>query len=291
MPKNKLKLLIGVVILCVIASGGYLLSSRNLAASAPEEELKEATATLGDIKINILADGKAYLPVLKLRFPVGGQIKDVMFNIGDKVKKDDVIAKLEDKEYINKLESARINYNQAVVKLDKTKRQYESQILSEKSKLDDLKYEFDDISLEYQSIWQIPEAYSAQEIESNKISYEKAKISYESALESYNLLLKTNQDITIDEINIEQTKLSVKIAEDSLNDTILKSPVDGEILSIYLRPGETITNTVDFAVVSDNGKLSVKAQVSELDVPKIEKEQRVEIEFEALQGKSFAYCG
>ena len=287
MFKSKLKLLIGLTVLCAIASGGYFLSTRNSTASVQVAEYKEVTARQGDIKINFLADGKAYLPVLKLRFPISGQLKDVMFDTGDKVKKGDLIAKLEDKEYINKIESARINQDQAVVKLEKTKQQYESQLASEKSKLDNLKYQLDNIALQYQPMQQIPETYSEQEIKLKKVAFESAKAAYESALEAYNLLLKGTQDITLDEINIRQTKISVKVAEDGLSDTILKSPVDGEVLSISHRPGETVSNSTDFAVISDIGRLSVIAQVSELDVPKIEKGQSVEMEFEALQGQSF----
>ena len=287
MFRNKLKLLIGVIVLCVIASGGYLIITRDTAASVQVEEFKEATARQGDIKIRLLADGKAYLPVLKLRFPVSGQLKEVMFNIGDHVKESDIIARLDDIEYINKIDSARINYDQAVVKLEKTKQQYDSQLISEKSKLNSLKLQMDSANLQYQPILQIPEAYSEQEIESKKIAYENSKIAYESALEAYNFLLKGSLDITLDEINIQQTKTAIKTAEDAQNDTIIKSPVDGEIFSVSHRPGETVSNSTDFVVVSDIGGLSVISQVSELDVSKIVKDQSVVIEFEALQGQSF----
>lgn len=287
MFRNKLKLVIGVVVVCVIALGGYFLSTRNSAASAPVEELKEVIARQGDINISFLADGKADLPVLKLRFPISGQLKEILYDIGDKIKKGDVIATLNDNQYTNKLESARISNNQAVVKLEKTKQQYESQLISEKSKVDSLKLQMDNAQLQYQPMLEIPEAYLEQEIQLKKIAYESSKIAYESALKDYNILLKGSQDITLDEINIQQTKTSVKAAENSLSDTILKSPVDGEILSLSLRPGETVSNSTDFAVVSDIGTLRVIAQVSEFDVAKIEKGQSAEIEFEAMQGQTF----
>lgn len=287
MLKNKLMLLIGVVILCMIGLGVYLFSTRNFIAATQVEEFKEVTAKQGTIKINFLADGKAYLPVLKLKFPVSGQLKEVMFDIGDKVKKNDIIAKLEDKVYTNKLESASISYNQAVVKLDKTKQQYESQLISEKSKLDSLKLQMESAKLLYQPMLLVKETYSEQEIESKKIAYENSKMAYELALQTYNILLKGSQDISLDEISIQQTKTSIEAAENSLSDTILKSPVDGEIMSIFLRPGETVTNSTDFTLISDTGRISVKAQVSELDVSKIEKGLSAEIEFEALQGQSF----
>lgn len=290
MIKNILKVLAVVIALCGIGVGVYAYRAQNAPASAQVDSFKEAAARQGDIKINFDADGKAYLPVIKLRFPISGQLKNVMFATGDKIKKGDIIAKLEDKDYINKLESARINYQQAVVKLEKTKQQYESELISERSKLENLKYQQDSLALQYLPMEQIPDAYSRQELESKRAAYENAKAAYASALQAYNLLVEGNKDIELDEISIQQAEAAVKSAEDSLADTILKSPADGNILSVAFSPGEIVSSSNDstyFAVVSDVEGLRVTALVSELDVAKVEKGQKVDMEFEAFQGQAF----
>ena len=290
MIKNVLKVLAVVISLCGIGIGVYAYRSQNAPVSSEVDSFKEVNVRLGDIKISFDADGKAYLPVIKLDFPISGQLKDVMFEIGDNIKKGDIIAKLEDKDYINKLESAQINYQQAVVKLEKTKQQYELALISEKSKLDNLKYQHDSLSLQYLPMEQIPDAYPRQELESKRAAYENSKAAYTSALQAYNLLVEGSKDIELDEISIKQAEAAVKTAEDNLTDTILKSPVDGNILSIAYNPGEMVSSSGDstyLAVVSDVEGLEVTALVSELDVAKTEKDQKVEMEFEASQGQTF----
>jgi len=288
--KKILRVLVAVVVLCGIGIGVYAYRAQNAPVSSEIDSFKEVTVRQGDIKIGFDADGKAYLPVIKLRFPLSGQLKNVMFETGDKIKKGDIIAKLEDKDYVNKLESARINYQQAVVKLEKTKQQYASELISEKSKLDNLQYQQDSIALQYLPMEQIPDAYPRQEIESKRAAYENAKAAYSSALQAYNLLVEGSKDIELDEISIKQAEAAVKSAEDSLTDTILKSPVDGNILSVAYNPGEMVSSSNDsnyLAVVSDVKGLGVTALVSELDVAKTEKDQKVEMEFEASEGQTF----
>ena len=287
MSKKTLTLLIiGAAILIAASTGVYVYSTRNAAVSTQVEVVKEATVSKGTIEISFLGDGIADLPVLKLRFPVSGQLQEIKADVGSKIEKGDVIAKLSDKDYANKVESARISYDLALVKLEKTKQAYASQLSTEKTKLETLKYQMESIYLQYQPMLQIPEAYSLQDITAKKIAYENAKSAYEASAEAYRLIEKGSLDITFDELNVRQAEANLKAAQDALANTLVSAPVDGEVLSISHRPGETVSNTTDFALISNAGKIGVVSQVTELDVSKIEIGMSVVMEFEALQGQT-----
>lgn len=293
MFKKILKITISVLLISAIAFGVYSYRQKAAATTNQGLELKEAAVNRGDIRISFSSDGKTYLNVLKLKFQVSGQLKEVNVNVGDKVQKDAVIARLDDRDYINKLETAKLSYNQALSKLEKTKRSYDQQLISEKAKVDNLKMQLDNISLQYTPMLQLRDVYPSQDIEAKRLSYENARAAYESELKVYKSLQDGNEDIRLDEINVEQSRLAIKIAQDNLDNTVLKAPEDDEILSVSNRAGETVSSNTsnssatDFVVMADTSKLSVIAQVPEADLPKVEKGQEAEFECDAFQGRTF----
>ena len=293
MVRKHIKYIIILLFFLAIASGIYIYKQRTTISSAQNQVLNTTPVKKGDIKIRFSDDGESYLPVLKLRFQISGQLKEVNVNIGDKIKKGDILAKLDDSDYINKLDTARLNYDQALTKLEKTKQDYEQQLASEKAKVDNFKYQFDNISIQYLPMMQIEDAYAALDIEAKRLAYENAKNAYESELHQYNTLSSGSPDIKLDEINIEQSKLAVKAAQDALDNTILKAPDDGEILYVSNMVGETVSNSTtnstgtDFITMADRSKLSVTANVPEEDLPNVKVGQVAEIEFEAFQGQIF----
>lgn len=281
---KKKVIIVFIVALILAGSGTVYFMSKSAAATSETETIKEVTVKLGTISIDFMADGVSNLPVLNLRFPVGGQLKELYFDIGDEIKQGDVIAKLDDTDYINKINSAQINYEQAVIKLEKTKQASSSQLILEHSKLDSLKTQLDGIDSQYNIMIEIPEAYSREEIEAAKIAQENAKAAYDAEKTAYTLLTG-NLDIQLDELTIQQMQYELKAAEDGLKNIIITSPADGIIMSIAQMPGETVSSSADFVVISDYSILGVIAQVSEFDISKIEKGMRVDMEFEALLGQ------
>lgn len=284
--KIALRILIALLILSGLSYGIYSYR-QNLAITTLVEEKEEFAVKRGDIRISFLADGKAQLPILGLRFPTSGQLASLNFNVGDNIKKGDVIATLEDTDYLNKIESAKINLDYALAKLNKTNQSYELQMISEKSKLYSLKLQFDNAGQQYLPFISDTIIYTAQEIEFKRISYENAKSAYEAAEKSYDILSKGSSDIRLDEISVEQAKVSLKTAQDNLQSTILRSLADGQLLYVSHRVGEEISPSVDFALLGLAENPTISAQVSEIDLTKIEKGQKVYIEFEALQDQVF----
>ena len=144
---------------------------------------------------------------------------------------------------------------------------------------------------------EIKDVYSPQALELKKNSYENAKSSYEAQLERYNISVNSDKDIELESANVESAKLSLEIAQDNLDSTILKAPVGGKILNIAYKVGETISsikesgevtaNTKHFMVLSDSDKVEVIVPVSEIDLSKVEIGQNVEVEFEAFEGEKF----
>lgn len=269
----------------------------------PAESLSEAGVAneekveRGDITIGFEGDGEAEIPVVNLDFDISGKLKELYVQEGEQIKKDQLLAKLDDTEYEKKLKTAQINYKKALANLAQKEENKKLTLISEKQKLDDLKLKLDQVEAEYLPMLEIKDAYSNQAINMKKSSYESAKSTFETQQERYEILVNSNKDIELEKANVEASKLSLEMAEDDFNSTILKASMEGKMLNIAYKPGETISSvkesgqttadTTHFMVISDSDKVEVVVPVSEIDLSKVELEQKVEVAFEAFEGQIF----
>ncbi|TCO77439.1 efflux RND transporter periplasmic adaptor subunit [Marinisporobacter balticus] len=294
---KKSKVLIVLIALIGMSYGGYAYKTKVQAISSEEPVLKEERVQKGDIIIDFTGDGEAQIPVINLDFEISGKLKELFVDTGQSIKKGDIVAKLEDTDYMNKLQNAQVQYEKAITKLEQTKQQFKLTTISEKQKLDALKSTFDEISLDYDAMIQLESIYPKMEIEKKRIAYESAKIAYETQIERLNIIANESKDIEMEKANVTTAEIALKTAQNDLDNTVLKSPMDANILTITYKPGETIptvkesgevtSDTSHFMVISDADKLEVIVPVSEIDLSNVFIDQEVEIEFEAFEGKKF----
>lgn len=290
---------ISVILVAVICIGFIGLKYINKPAESISEAtaIKEEQVMRGDITIDFDSDGEAEIPVVNLDFDISGKLKELYVQEGDEISKGQLLAKLDDTEYVKKLKTAEINYKKAIASLEQKEENRKLSLLAEKQKVEDLKAKFNQMEAEYLPMVELKEIYSEQALEIKKTSYESAKSAYEVQLERYNILLNSNKDIELEKANVESAKLSLEMAKDDLSSTILESSIEGRILNLAYKPGETITSikesgtvtadTTHFMVVSDSDKVEVVVPVSEIDLSKVELNQQVEVEFEAFEGQKF----
>lgn len=294
------KLIKTVLILVLIACAGFVGFKyvNKPAESLSKDTLqKEEKVKKDDITIGFEGDGEAEIPVVNLDFDISGKLKELYVSEGEAITEGQLLAKLNDIEYSKKLKTAEINYTKALANLEQKKENRKLSLISEKQKLEELKSNLDQVESEYLPMLEIQDVYSKQELDVKKSSYENAKLAYQTQLERYNILSSSTTDIELEKANVESSKLSLDMAKDDYNSTILKSPMEGRILNIAYKPGETVSSgdnsdkvtadTSHFMVVSDADKVEVVVPVSEIDLSKVEIGQRVELEFEAFEGQKF----
>lgn len=103
------------------------------------------------------------------------------------------------------------------------------------------------------------------------------RINYLNKLNSYELAVNDGEKVK------EIKKLQLDQAKKDLDNTILKSPVEGIISSVNINVGDVISrNFVSFTVV-DNNSLKIEASIDEIDLPKIKVGMKAYVEFEQLK--------
>ncbi|RYD02106.1 hypothetical protein N752_27025 [Desulforamulus aquiferis] len=151
-----------------------------------------------------------------------GTVKNVYFNEGNRVSKGVTLYTLDNGDLIN-------DVNLSKGKLDKA-------VEDAKLKLHDAQTNFKNNEILYQA-----EAISRSNYDQALLAYNQAKLNYELAE--------------------KERDLNYKSLDAAVNDTIIKSPIDGIVSQRNIQPGEMNT-TVDFVIVNLS-PIVVKTNVSE----------------------------
>jgi HlyD family secretion protein len=98
-----------------------------------------------------------------------------------------------------------------------------------------------------------------------------------------------SEDVAIAQANVDAAKASIAEITAQIDKTIIRSPVDGILLKLYRRVGETVTNLppTPIATVGDTSRLRVRADVDQADVAHIKLGQAVWITADAYGDQRF----
>jgi RND family efflux transporter MFP subunit len=89
-------------------------------------------------------------------------------------------------------------------------------------------------------------------------------------------------DVTIAQAAVDQAKISLDTARQNLAKATLTAPFDGTVTQVNVIPGQTVAGGTVVVSVADLGRLRVKANVAEIDVPRIKVGQPVNVSVDAI---------
>jgi HlyD family secretion protein len=115
-----------------------------------------------------------------------------------------------------------------------------------------------------------------------------AKAEYDSAQAAFG---SATAQLAVSAANINVAKAQLKMAQTNFNYTTIMSPVDGVIIDRRVNVGQTVVSSLSapslFLIAKDLSKMEVWATVNEVDVGKIQVDQKVKFTVDALPGKTF----
>ncbi|MGV2433456.1 MAG UNVERIFIED_CONTAM: HlyD family secretion protein [Rickettsiaceae bacterium] len=115
------------------------------------------------------------------------------------------------------------------------------------------------------------------------MTYLQAKMNLEITTKNLNIL---NTEKLIKNAELTALRESYKSAQKALNDTIIKSPIDGVVASNSLRKGNIVRQGMPLLMIVPKTRY-VKANFKETQVTKFEIGQDVEFEVDAIKGAKF----
>jgi membrane fusion protein, macrolide-specific efflux system len=243
MAKIKLSKII-IIVLCVFAIGWgawYFLKPKS-----QQPQFISAEVTRSNIENSVLATGVLEATkMVSVGAQVSGQVKRMYVELGDEVKKGQLIAQIDSVRQENDLKTA------------------EASIKNQQAQLAVKQANLAKVEAEYkrQNAMYVQDATSKAELEGALASFKTAQA-----------------EITAINAQIEQSRLTLATAKEDLGYTQILAPMDGTIVAIVTEEGQTVNANQSAPTIVKLAKLdtmTIKAEISEADVMKVEKGQSV----------------
>lgn len=226
-----------VIILLVVVIGGYVAYK---STSTPPKEYITITPNKGDVIETVTATGSLVgRTEVSVGAQVTGQVQKLHVELGDKVKKGQLIAEIDPRTQNNAVKNA-----EAELKIA------QAGLKQQKALLKKLQAEYDrQIKMKGQ------DATSIADLESATADLEQTKAA-----------------IAVSEAEIRKAEVSVDNARTNLGYTRITAPQDGVIIAIVTDEGQTVVSNQSAPTIvklADLDTMTVEAEISEADVVKV----------------------
>ncbi len=254
----KKKIIIGAAIVAVITGIvlGFTVFNRN--GNSISKYQKEAIDK-GDIEALVITTGSLNpVIIVDIGSQVSGEIEKIDVDFNSQVKEGQVIAQLDQSQFLTRVNQEEANYQSAEASLEKAKVTYEN-----------LKKKY---------------ARALNLFEKDLMSYEEKE-----AIETQYYSAKA--DIQSAEARLEQAKSQLETSKVNLTYTIIKSPIDGIVINRNVNVGQTVAASfqapVLFQIANDLSKMQVECSVDEADIGKVKEDQDVRFTVDAFPDEQF----
>lgn len=269
------KWLILAVMLCVVGAMVYYF----LKPKETPPAYLTAEAVMGDIEHTVLASGKVKaIASVDVGAEVSGRIVKLYVDVGDEVKKGDIIAQISQVAKKNTLSNAGANLEQAKANLATAQANLASAQGGVASSQATLTTRLAELKKAQQALARLEglvaiEAISRQEYDEAKIAVEVAHANVQSAQVGVN---NAKNEVATAQANIQSQKASISkaqndlsTADEELSKTTIVAPMDGTVVSVSQKEGTTVNanqSAPTIVTLADLSRVRIKAQISEADV-------------------------
>lgn len=232
---KKTIILVALLMLSLGVLSAWLFSKKE-----EKQSLATAIVSIGDIENLVTATGslepRDYVDV---GAQVTGQLENLLVDVGDQVKKGDLLAEIDATVYIAKVDATR------------------AQLRNQNALLEDRHAQLTLAELKHQR---------AKNLVDERAATKEALEIAEAGLRSAKAQIKAL------EAQIEQTASGLREQEANLQYASIYAPMDGTVVSLSARQGQTLNasqTTPTILQLADLSVMTVKAQVSEADISKL----------------------
>lgn len=255
----KKKIILGAAILVVVIGIilGYILIRNNKNGTT---RFKTEPITRGDIEALVVTSGTLNpVNVVDVGSQVSGKIAKLYVDFNSRVKEGQIVAELDQSILQSRVDQNEANYQSAIASLEKAK-----------VTLDNLKKKYD---------------RSLDLFEKNLISFEEK----ETAEASY---FGAKADLESATSRVTQAKSQLDSSKVDLAYAVIRSPIDGIVISRDVNVGQTVAASfqapVLFKIANDLSKMQVECSVDEADIGKVKEGQKVRFSVDAFPDQTFS---
>ena len=305
------KAIIGIVVVALVAGGGYYAWTRRAGAEADKAPEVTAKVERGPIRMIVAATGRVVSNLdVDIKCKASGAVVKLPFDVSDTAKKGDLLVELDPVDELRvvhqgevRLSASKANLEIAqqelavAVRVLETDRQKAAAALQAaqvraadaRAKADRMKQLLEKhlTSQEEYDTAETAASTSGTDLISATVKIEELK-TQEIALE-----LK-RQAVALAKAQVEADEISLSIAQDRHRDTKVEAPIDGIVAVRNVQIGQIISSGISnvgggttVLTLSDLSRIFILASVDESQIGKVRLDQEADITADAFPGRTF----
>lgn len=250
-------LLLGIAVVAILGGGAWWWTARK--GEAADSAYRTATIERGDIRVAISATGTlSAISTVTVGSQISGQVTDVLVDYNSEVKKGEVLARIDPSTYEAQIE------------------QGNAQIANAQASLKQAQATLANAELDY----------------TRKADLGRQKLVAQSDVD----LARAARDQARAQVNaaqasIRQQTASTQTTRVNLDRTVIRSPVDGVVLTRTIEPGQTVAASLQapelFTIAEDLSKMKIELAVDEADIGQVKVGQTVSFTVDAFADRQF----
>ena len=236
-------------------------------------------AEMGDIENNVMASGKVKaLNTVDVGAQVSGEVKRLYVEVGDQVKKGDLIAQIDQVTQKNNLSNEQASLEQSEAAIQSAQAESLSRQASLKSAQADLNSRQSELKQAQADFVRLKDlvaidAISQQDYDTQATRVATAKAAVDNSLAAIDnakaAIATTQANINSQQAALRKSKTNVGTAQEDLSYTTIRAPIDGTIVSVTTEQGTTVNanqSAPTIVTLADLSTVRINAQISEADV-------------------------
>jgi HlyD family secretion protein len=282
----------------VICLGVFLLTASLVVASKRSHEPAQAAVPVSQGPELIAGPGRVepQSEDIKIGSELSGRLKSVNVEEGDAIHRGQVLAELENADYLAQVESARATVVAKEATLRKVINGARRQERDEAwSSVSETKAVMENARSELRRRQQLFSAgvVSREELERYAREADVANAKYDEAVQQHSLVddHAREEDLSFAEADVKLAEAQLQEAEARYAKTLIRSPIDGTVLRKHHRSGESVSNSSTvpdpILTIGDRKTLRVRVDVDETDVSKVHVGQKAYVTADAFGKQKF----
>ena len=256
-PASRLRLPLILGAILVLAVGGWWWFHRD--AGSAEGGYRTAAVERGDVRVSISATGTlSAISTVDVGSQISGQVTDVLVDFNDRVTKGQVIARIDPSTYQAQIAqgsaqvaSARANLATAQATLRNAEADYARKVQLAQQQL-----------------------IARGDLDLARAARDQARAQVNAA-----------------QAQITQQQASTQTTRLNLQRTVIRSPVDGVVLTRTIEPGQTVAASLQapvlFQIAEDLSQMEILLAIDEADIGQVKAGQEVSFTVDAFPDRNF----
>src|SRR3990167_1182184 len=291
------KILIGILIILILGAITFI----SLRDKNNDLKFKTEKVLRGDIEATVTASGTVNpVTTVLVGTQVSGTIKNIYVDFNSPVKKGEVIAQIDDAQFVTKVRQAEANLESAKASAENAKANIENlkaRLNASRADVDKARVAVADVRINLDRIKRLwKEGLASQkDMDSSQYSYDSQIAQMKS--------LEATHDSIIAQLNaaeaqyktslaqVKQSEASLDTVRLDLEHTRILAPVNGIVVSRNVDVGQTVAASFQtptlFNIAQDMTKMQIYSNISEADIGKIKVGQPVEFTVDAYPDTIF----